>query len=259
MAAKKTMTPADLLALLLREAQGNVAAQVAREMESQTFVGGKRVRVQPLPTLPKAAATTVHQVKVTLYGAKPPVWRRLEIPSVMTLDYLHEVMQIAFDWDDCHLHSFETVYGEFGPAEADDDWRPLKDEASAALAQIAPAVRSKVVYTYDFGDDWRHDIVVEQILPAEPGVAYPRCTGGRRAAPPEDSGGIWAYNEDPGPEPGTFDAGEVTEALRDIAVVMIPSSGRRRSLASPATSPQSNHHARRRTPYPPSPSGISTW
>ena len=48
---------------------------------------------------------------------------------------------------------------------------------------------------YDFGDDWRHDIVVEKITPALAGVAYPRCTGGRGWAPEEDSGGIWTHNE----------------------------------------------------------------
>ncbi len=57
-----------------------------------------------------------------------------------------------------------------------------QDEATATLAQVARAERAKVVYSYDFGDDWRHDIVVEKIIPAVPGVAYPRCTGGRRSS-----------------------------------------------------------------------------
>ena len=101
-------------------------------------------------------------------------------------------MQAAFDWEGYHLHAFETVCGEFGAPDDDDDWSERQDEATAALAQVAAVERAKVVYSYDFGDDWRHDIVVEKIIPAEPGVAYPRCTGGRRAAPPEDRGGIWA-------------------------------------------------------------------
>jgi hypothetical protein len=221
MPAKKPTSSSDLLAQLLQQAQANVMQQAMREIESQTFVGGKRVTVLPLPEPAKNATTTVHQVKVTLYGAKPPVWRRLEIPSAMTLAVLHEVLQIAFGWFDCHLHSFETVCGEFGPAEADDGWRPLKDESSAALGQVA-AAGDKIVYTYDFGDDWRHDIVVEKIVPAQAGVAYPLCTAGRRVAPMEDSGGVWAYNEDPGSELGTFDAAEVTAALSDVASVLMP-------------------------------------
>jgi hypothetical protein len=151
-------------------------------LRQQTYVGGKRVDIQKLPRLPKSAATTVHRVKASLYGAKPPVWRRLEIPSVMTLDLVHMVMQAAFGWGGYHLHAFETVCGEFGAPDAGDDWSERKDEATATLAQVAVAEGAKVVYTYDFGDDWRHDIVVEKIVPAEPGVAYPRCIGGRREA-----------------------------------------------------------------------------
>jgi hypothetical protein len=56
-----------------------------------------------------------------------------------------------------------------------------------------PAARSKITYVYDFGDDWRHEILVENVLDPDETVTYPRCTGGRRAAPPEDSGGIWSY------------------------------------------------------------------
>ena len=197
--------------------------QLLDRFAQQTFVGGKRVALQKLPRLPKKAATTVHRVKVSLYGAKPPVWRRLEIPSAMPLDLVHEVMQVAFDWEGYHLHAFETACGEFGVPD-DDDWSERKDEATAALAQVAAAERAKVVYSYDFGDDWRHDIVVEKIIPAEPGVAYPRCTGGRRAAPPEDCGGIWAFNEDQADQDDAFDADEVTARLADLAEVLIPAS-----------------------------------
>jgi hypothetical protein len=84
--------------------------------------------------------------------------------------------------------------------------------------------RAKVVYTYDFGDDWRHDIVVEKIIPAEPGVAYPRCTTGRRTAPPEDCGGIWAFVEGQAGPDDAFDADEMTARLADLAVVLVPVS-----------------------------------
>ncbi len=223
--SKKPVTAADSLARMLWQAEADVSEVLMQQMldrlAQQTFVGGKRVALQKLPRLPKKAATTVHRVKVNLYGAKPPVWRRLEIPSAMPLDLVHEVMQVAFDWDGYHLHAFETVCGEFGAPDADDDWSERKDEATAALAQVAAAERAKVVYTYDFGDDWRHDIVVEKVVPAEPGAAYPRCTGGRRAAPPEDCGGIWAFNEG---QADPFDADEVTARLADLAEVLVPAS-----------------------------------
>jgi Plasmid pRiA4b ORF-3-like protein len=198
--------------------------QILDRLGQQTFVGGKRVAIEKLPRLPKQAATSVHRVKVSLYGARPPIWRRLEIPSAMRLDLVHEIIQVAFDWYGYHLHMFETVCGQFGAPDDDDDWPDRKDEATAALAQVAAAEKAKVVYAYDFGDDWRHDIVVEKIAPAEPGVAYPRCTGGRRSAPPEDCGGIWAFNEFPAALDDTFDADEMTARLAGLAKVLIPAS-----------------------------------
>jgi hypothetical protein len=225
---KKPVASTDELARILLQAEANAAETLMRQtldrLKQQTFVGGKRVALQKLPRLPKKAATTVHRVKVSLYGAKPPVWRRLEIPSAMTLDLVHEVVQVAFDWHGYHLHAFETVCGEFGSPDDDDDWTERRDEATAALAQVAAAERAKAVYTYDFGDDWRHDIVVEKIVAAEPGIYYPQCTGGRREAPPEDCGGIWAFNELQGDRDDPFDADEVTEALADLAMVLVPVS-----------------------------------
>ena len=164
----------------------------------------------------------MHRVKVSLCGAKPPVWRRLEIPSTMPLNLLHAVLQIAFDWHDYHLHAFETVCGEFGLPDQDDDWAERQDEAIATLAQVAGAERAKVVYSYDFGDDWRHDIVVEKIIAAEPGVAYPRCTGVRRDAPPEDCGGIWVFNEQFAGLGDLFNVGDLNKRLAGRATVLIP-------------------------------------
>jgi hypothetical protein len=213
-------TPVEQLLKTLMRSEGDFAQRLQEHLESQTFVGGKRVPVQPLPKLPQKAATEVHRVKASLYGAKPPIWRRLEIPSAIPLAQLHEVMQIAFGWHDFHLHSFERVCGEFGPVD-EEDFAARKDETKAALGQVAATVKVKIVYTYDFGDDWRHDIVVEQIVQAEPGVSYPRCTGGRRSVPREDSGGIWAHDEDRGDDL-PFDPNEVAEELTSLAQVLIP-------------------------------------
>ncbi len=73
---------------------------------------------------------------------------------------------------------FETPYGCFGIADADLGHRA---EAPVTLEQVAPAVNSKLRYTYDFGDDWDHDILVENVLKHNETAAFPRCTGGRRA------------------------------------------------------------------------------
>jgi hypothetical protein len=185
------MTEADILALAMSSPAGDFS------ILDEVYVGGRRVPRQELPRLKKSAATTVHTVKASLHGAKPPVWRRLELPSELTLDVVHEVLQIAFAWHGYHLHQFETACGSFGRPDDDGDWgfEEVGDESAVALAQVAAEEKAKVVYVYDFGDDWRHDIVVEKITPALPGVAYPRCTGGRGWAPEDDSGGIWAHNE----------------------------------------------------------------
>jgi len=225
---KKPVTSTDELIRTLMQVEAAAARGLEQQslprLRQQIYVGGKRIDIQKLPRLPKSAATTVHRVKASLYGAKPPVWRRLEIPSAMTLDLVHMVMQAAFRWGGYHLHAFETVCGEFGAPDASDDWSERTDEATAALAQVAGAEGAKVVYTYDFGDDWRHDIVVEKIVPAEPGVAYPHCIGGRREGPPEDCGGIWAFNELQAGRDDTFDADEVTEYLADLPKVFTPAS-----------------------------------
>ncbi len=223
--SEEPVTLDQLEQLVLRLTGNSVEAleqQMLSRLKEHTRVGGKRVVRQELPGLPKDAVTAVHRVKVSLYGAKPPVWRRLEIPSAMPLNLVHAALQIAFDWHGYHLHVFETVCGEFGSPDQDDDWAERQDEAAATLAQVAGAERAKVVFSYDFGDDWRHDMVVEKIVPAEPGVAYPRCTGGRRDAPPEDCGGIWAFNEQFADLGDSFNVGELNERLAGLATVLIP-------------------------------------
>jgi Plasmid pRiA4b ORF-3-like protein len=214
--AEEPVTLDELERMLLRLQGTTIEAleqQMLSRLKEKTFVGGKRVVRQKMPGLPKDAETFVHRVKVSLYGAKPPVWRRLEIPSAMPLNLVHAVLQIAFDWHGYHLHAFETVCGEFGSPDQHDDQAERQDKATATLAQVAGAERAKVVYSYDFGDDWRHDIVVEKIAPAEPGVAYPRCTGGRRDAPPEDCGGIWIFNEQFADLGDLFTVGDLNERL----------------------------------------------
>ena len=137
-----------------------------------------------------AVAKNVHRLKVTLRGAKPPVWRRFEVPSDITLQRLHMVIQIGFGWQNSHLHVFETPAGRYGTYDPELE---IRSAANKKLSGVADWPGDRFRYEYDFGDSWEHDIVVEAVLPAQPGVAYPRCTAGRRAGPPEDCGGVWGY------------------------------------------------------------------
>ncbi|WP_165436551.1 DUF1841 family protein [Amycolatopsis suaedae] len=132
-----------------------------------------------------------YRIKVSIAGSEPMIWRRLSLPGDTTLDVLHRVIQVAFGWEDCHLHAFEAK----GRRYAAMTYEPLEgalDERAVTLAELAPRKSSRLRYTYDFGDDWVHDIVVEATEPmrGEPTVV---CLDAGRAGPPEDSGGVWGY------------------------------------------------------------------
>jgi hypothetical protein len=178
---------------------------------------------RPLPPLRADAATSVHRVKVSLRGARPAVWRRVEVPSDLPLSVLHEVIQTAFGWFDCHLHQFETACGDFGDPAQDGFWSQRGDESAAVLAQVAGEVKSAVRYVYDFGDEWQHDLVVEAIVPAMPGVRYPRCLAVRGVHPEEDSGGIAAFNSRP-PSGPLVTAEALTRQLAGLAGVVVPAA-----------------------------------
>lgn len=132
----------------------------------------------------------VHTIKITLRDSRPPIWRRLQVPSDCTLRQLHGAIQAAFGWEDYHLWVFEVSGAQYGVADRELE---IRSAASKRLSQVAPDAGNRLRYTYDFGDGWEHDIVVEAVGEAEPGAAYPRCLAGRRACPPEDCGGIWGY------------------------------------------------------------------
>ncbi len=158
------------------------------------FLAAGRARPAKLAAKRKKTAgpAPVYQLKVSLCGAKPPIWRRLLVPADISLARLHATIGAAFGWHGGHMHVFETAYGDFGRADRELGHRV---DGSVTLEQVAPQVKDKIRYTYDFGDDWVHDIVVEKVLDADPSTAYPRCIGGKRAAPPDDCGGIWGYEE----------------------------------------------------------------
>ncbi len=137
-------------------------------------------------------ADAVYQLKVTLRGSRPPIWRRLLVRADTRLSKLHEILQVAMGWADVHLHQFEVGGRQIG-VPGDGDWGEVEDERRVRLSEVAPGERARFTYEYDFGDSWWHQIVVEKVRSAEPGAVYPVCLAGRRAAPPEDVGGVWRY------------------------------------------------------------------
>jgi hypothetical protein len=138
-----------------------------------------------------SAADVAYQLKITLRGvSKPPVWRRVLVPAGIRLDELHEVIQCAMGWDDGHMHSFSLGMLHYGISDPE---LGHEDERSVPLSQLLTEPGDKLLYTYDFGDGWEHDILLEQTSPIEPGERYPRCVTGKGACPPEDCGGVWGY------------------------------------------------------------------
>jgi hypothetical protein len=186
-----------------------------------------------LPAIPETAAKDIHVVVVSLYGAvPPPPWRQLELPSAMTLDRLHAVLQETFGWSNFGPHSFVTPYGEFGsPAlpgsRAARRAAARRDESGVMLSQVADEDDDEIAYLYGYEDEWRVDIEVEQILAAAPGVAYPRCTRGQgEDVPGEGYAGVWEFNAEREPFVlGEYvDPGELTKDLAELATVIVPCS-----------------------------------
>jgi hypothetical protein len=154
-------------------------------------------------------------VRVDLVDAKPPVWRRLVLPSTLRLDQLHGVLQAVFDWTDSHLHRFTLGDDEWGDGEKylcpydveegdDDDGVP---ESDVQLDEVLAATGDVLSYLYDYGDNWHHRLVVEEVGPAVDDV---QLLDGHGAAPPDDSGGIFNWDADAAPP---FDLAEAQAAL----------------------------------------------
>lgn len=138
--------------------------------------------------------TQIYEIKITLQDVKPAIWRRLHVPSDITLAQLHEVIQIAMGWTNSHLHQFVIAGERYGSAEMDDDdfGHKMVDEHRVQLDKVATP-KSRFVYEYDFGDDWRHEIKVEKVVASQEGIKTPYCITGELACPPEDCGGAWGY------------------------------------------------------------------
>lgn len=128
---------------------------------------------------PVGPSNLIYQIKITLKDVKPPIWRRIQVKSDITLHSLHRTIQTAMGWEDGHLHKF--------------DIRAPSSEPKVRLNQLNLVEKQKFLYVYDFGDNWEHTILVEKILPIDEKKQYPICLAGKRSGPPEDCGGPWGY------------------------------------------------------------------
>ena len=172
-----------------------------------------------------ASMTSIHLLRIVLRDTKPPIWRRMAVPSTIRLGQLHDVIQIVMGWTDSHLHRLvlrdkslkpsrgeirrmtqfdevfinrmhgERVFVPYTTPFGDDTELEGEDEDAVKLAEVCPRPKSKLIYEYDFGDGWQHTITVQKITEPEAGIKYPICLAGKGACPPEDCGGVWGYYE----------------------------------------------------------------
>jgi hypothetical protein len=148
-------------------------------------------------------ALRVYQFKITLEDIKPQIWRRIQVPENYSFWALHVAIQDSMGWQDYHLHNFSMLKPATGKMVnitfSDEDYRAFnRSNLSCHREKIAKyfSVENRDAdYIYDFGDNWEHSIMLEKILPVKEGTKYPLCTGGKRACPPEDCGGVPGYND----------------------------------------------------------------
>ncbi len=136
-----------------------------------------------------------YQLKIALAHIQPPIWRSVLVPGPLTLDRLHRVIQQLMGWTDSHLHEFVIGSQRYGIPDPDAAISTVLPDRRVRLQDVAPLAGGRFVYRYDFGDGWEHEVVVEQILPADPHGRGSVCLAGARHGPPEDCGGPGGYDE----------------------------------------------------------------
>jgi hypothetical protein len=139
-----------------------------------------------------ARRNSIFQLRISLDGIAPPIWRRVLVPASSTLRRLHRVIQESMGRTSSHLHMFEIDGRQFGRPDPQGGLY-LEDDSRRRLHELVVAPGDMLAYEYDFGDSWRHSVLLEAVPPVEAAGNVARCIAGARACPPEDCGGIPGY------------------------------------------------------------------
>ena len=133
----------------------------------------------------------IASMRIELTDTAPLIWREVDVPTSLTLRTLHEVIQVTMGWLDYHLWEFTVGDQRYGLPD-NEDWGglPCRDAAKTRLRDLLTASRLEMVYEYDFGDGWRHRLLINNVRQGKAGEGYPRYIAGQYACPPEDCGGI---------------------------------------------------------------------
>lgn len=174
--------------------KGMPSAEKERLAEIIKFVGGEEEIRERKPVQP-----AIYQFKVTLRGVRPPIWRRFLIDNQVTFEDLHIIIQVVMGWENYHLYNFDTKDARVEILDDSFEFFPsskeIYDAEETQIGELITEEKQKCLYTYDFGDDWEHELVLEKVLPIDEEILVPTCLKGKRACPPEDCGGVYMYNE----------------------------------------------------------------
>ena len=142
----------------------------------------------------KQSPQSLYQIRVTLLGISPPIWRQVLVPRHVNLRRLHEILLVVMGWQGSHLYQFRVEGDYIGEPDPDFDF-DMQHAERAALSDLYHGSGTKFVYEYDLGDNWEHEVVMEEVVTPEPDQFYPVCLAGERASPPDDCGGVWGYED----------------------------------------------------------------
>lgn len=137
----------------------------------------------------------IYHLHVQLLGITPLIWRRILVPGEVSLYRLNLLIQRGMGWKNAHLSEFNIDGRKYGATEQDHFAEGIYEFKKFKLSEVVSGVGKSFLFTYDFGDDWQHKVVVEDIFAREKEVKYPLCIAGERACPPEDIGGIYGYDD----------------------------------------------------------------
>ena len=180
----------------MRSPQGtrrHLRAVSESERAGSSTAGGATGTGSPTEVSPRA----ILRLRVDLAGTEIPVWRELLVPARLSLEELHIIIQVAFDWEDVQLHEFQVGHDRYIDARDETllDMPQQKTDGQVRLHQVVQALPFEFSYLYSQDEFWAHRVRVMETLAMEDICLYPLCVGGANAAPPEGVGGGHGYND----------------------------------------------------------------
>src|ERR1019366_6541814 len=143
---------------------------------------------------PLACSMEVYAIKVTLLGTSPPVWRRILVDRDMTLRNLHLTLQTVMGWENSHLHRCVLPKAKGFNHLPHGSGTTIRNESRAILGDLVGRAGARLLYEYDFGDGWQHELLLEEVLLGDESFRQ-ICVAGDRNCPPEDCGGSPGFSE----------------------------------------------------------------